>query len=59
VVLATKHVFASASERDRTCAVPANIAECAQHALFIANDDDRFAGDLCREKGFGIGNGFP
>jgi hypothetical protein len=57
VILAAQDIFAAAAQSDRPRAVPANIAECTQHALFVPYHDDRFTGDVCREITFGIGNG--
>jgi hypothetical protein len=57
VILAAQDIFAAAAESDGPGAMAANVAEGAQLTLFVANDDDRFAGDLGGEKAFGIGNG--
>src|SRR5258708_6537220 len=57
VILATQDIFASAAESDGSGAMAADIAEGAQLALLVANDDDWFTGDVGREKTFGIGDG--
>ena len=57
MILATQNIFAAAAQRDGTGAVPADIAEGPQLALFVAHHDNRFFGNLRGEKTFRIGDG--
>src|SRR5262249_61049051 len=56
VIPTAQHIPAAAALRNRSSAVSAHIAECAQGALPIAYHDDRFSGDFGREKRFWISN---
>ena len=56
VVLAAEDIFAAAAEGDRSGSVTANVAEGAQRALLITDDEDGFSGDFGSEVGFGIGD---
>ena len=57
MIAATENIFAPAPLRDGAGAVAADVAECAESALLVANDDRRFADDVRGEKSFGIGDG--
>ena len=57
VIVAAQNIFAAAALRDGAGAVAADVAEGAERALLVANDDDRFADDVGGEKSFGIGDG--
>ena len=54
VILAAQDILATAAKRDRPCTMTAHVAEGAQLALLVANDDDGFAGDIHGEITFGI-----
>jgi hypothetical protein len=56
VILATEYVFATAAKRDRPGTVATNVAEGAQRAFLVANDDDGFTSDIGGEKAFGVGD---
>jgi hypothetical protein len=57
MILATQDIFAAAAESDGPGAMAANVAEGAQRAFLVANNDDGFASDIGGEKTFGIGDG--
>src|SRR4029077_3425378 len=57
MIAAAQNIFAAAALRDGAGAVAADVAEGAERALLVANDDDRFADDVDSEKGFRIGDG--
>src|SRR5437660_49319 len=57
VRLAAPGIRASAAKLDRPCTMTARVAEGAQLALLVANDDDGFAGDIHGEITCGIGAG--
>jgi len=57
VVLAAEDIFAAATEGYRSGSVAADVAEGAKRSLFVADDEDGFAGDFGGEESFGIGDG--
>src|SRR5438094_1531047 len=59
VVLTAEHILAAATEGDGARAMAANIAEGAEFALLVADNDDRFAGNIHGEKTLGVGDRAP
>ena len=57
MIAAAKNIFAAAALGDRAGAMAAYVAESAQRALLIADDDNRLTDDIQREESFWIGDG--
>jgi len=53
MILAAQNIFAAAAESDRSGTMAANVAEGAQFALPVTDDDDGFTSGIGGEKTFG------